>query len=453
MPIRYLTADQVRHAEHARADLLEAGILMRRAAFGVATVVAGELSASGGVYGRRVGLVVGSGDNGGDALFAGATLARRGVRCDALLLAPEKTHTDALSAYRHAGGRVVKEFSEAMDLVIDGVVGIGGHGPLRPAAAAVFADVTAPVVAVDVPSGVDADTGEVHEPAVAAAVTVTFGFPRRAHLLAAPRCGRVEIIDIGIGGAAPGIGDAGDPDDSVLGVLTDGEVASRWPIPGPTDDKYTQGVVGVIAGSATYPGAALLATGAAVAATSGMTRYVGTAADEVVSHHPEVVAVTDLADAGRVQAWTIGPGIGTDDHGEQLVREILSTDLPVLLDADALTIVARHRAWVADRAAPTLLTPHAGEFARLTGAEVGADRAGAVVGLAREVDATVLLKGRITLVADPSGRMLGNDAQASWAATAGAGDVLSGIAGALLAAGLRPLDAGAAAARVHAASA
>ncbi|MCX6467754.1 MAG: NAD(P)H-hydrate dehydratase, partial [Corynebacteriales bacterium] len=221
------------------------------------------------------------------------------------------------------------------------------------------------------------------------------------------------------------------------------------------DDKYTQGVTGVIAGSDRFPGAAVLCTGAAVAATSGMVRYAGSAASQVVSRHPEIVAsmvreAGDLDDVGRVQAWVIGPGAGTDSRAADLVAAVLDTDLPVLLDADATTVVSEHRSWVADRAAPTLLTPHAGEFARLAGRPVGADRVAAVTELAVELGATVLLKGRATLVADGAGPVLVNDAGSSWAATAGAGDVLSGIAGALLAAGLAPRPAAVAAARAHA---
>ncbi|MGV9710574.1 NAD(P)H-hydrate dehydratase [Gordonia sp. NPDC003424] len=447
MPIPYLTADAVRDAERASGDLLANGTLMARASAGVAHVVGRYLSRTGGCYGRRVGLVIGAGDNGGDALYAGALLGRRGVACQAVLLAPDKAHPGGLGAFRRSGGRVVADLRAGLDAVIDGVVGIGGRGPLRPNAAAVFggltpADAGGPViVAVDLPSGVDADTGEIHDPSVHADLTVTFGVHRNAHLLAAPRCGRTELIDIGI--------DVPDVDPPLLS-LTDDEVAALWPLPGPTDDKYTQGVVGVIAGSARYPGAAILASGAAVAATSGMTRYVGTAADEVVGHWPEVVAARSVADAGRVQAWAVGPGMGVDDTALRLLREILTTDLPVLVDADGLTLLAQHPELVTDRDAPTLLTPHAGEFARLAGAEVGPDRLGAVRDLAARWQVTVLLKGRITLVAEPDGVVFGNDAGSSWAATAGAGDVLSGIAGSLLAAGIAPHLAGAAAARVHA---
>ncbi len=197
-----------------------------------------------------------------------------------MLLSPEHTHVKALAAFRAAGGRVVQSVPEPTDLVIDGVVGISGTGPLRPGAAEVFAAVDEagiPVVAVDIPSGIDVQTGAITGPAVRAAVTVTFGGLKPVHALA--DCGRVELVDIGL--ELPGT--------DVLGFEA-ADVKARWPMPGPHDDKYTQGVTGVLAGSSRYPGAAILCSGAAVAATSGMVRYAGTAAAEVVSHWPEVVA-------------------------------------------------------------------------------------------------------------------------------------------------------------------
>lgn len=440
----YYSADRIRAAEEATGDLLTSGVLMSRAATGVAAVALRELRGRyGQTYGRRVGLVIGAGNNGGDALYAGARLAGRGVAVDAVLLAPDSTHPGGLAALRRAGGHIVDRLGPDTDLVIDAVVGLGGRGPLRPAAAEAFAAVAGvPVLAVDLPSGIDPDTGVVHHPSVRADVCVTFGERRLAHLLAAPECGRVEVVDIGLT----------TPDPEVA-ALTDAETGALWPVPGCRDDKYTQGVVGILAGSDAYPGAAVLSTSGAVAATSGMTRFVGTAAPEVVAHRPEVVAVRELADAGTVQAWVIGPGLGTGAHAERLVEQVLGTDVPVLVDADGLTVLARRLDLLDGRTAPTLLTPHAGEFARLAGHPPGDDRLAAVRDLAGRLGVTVLLKGRITLIADPDGRVLGNDAGSSWAATAGAGDVLSGIAGALLAAGLPPRLAGAAAARAHATAA
>jgi hydroxyethylthiazole kinase-like uncharacterized protein yjeF len=420
------------------------GALMRRAAYGLAVAIAGELTArTGGVAGRRVCAVVGSGDNGGDALWATTFLRRRGAAADAVLLKPEHTHRKALAAFRNAGGRIVDSVATTTDLVVDGVVGISGSGPLRPDAAEVFAALeepgaaAIPVVAVDIPSGIDVATGAISGPAVHAALTVTFGGLKPVHALA--DCGRVKLIDIGLD----------LPSTDVWGFEAV-DVAARWPVPGPHDDKYTQGVTGVLAGSSTYPGAAVLCTGAAVAATSGMVRYSGSAHSEVLAHWPEVIASPTPAAAGRVQAWVVGPGLGTDQTGAAALWFALETDLPVLVDADGLTILAAHPDMLASRRAPTVLTPHAGEFARLAGAPPGDDRIGATRKLADALGATVLLKGNVTVVADPGGRVYLNPAGQSWAATAGSGDVLSGMIGTLLAAGLPAAEAAAAAAFVHA---
>ncbi|MCV7199717.1 NAD(P)H-hydrate dehydratase [Mycobacterium angelicum] len=435
----YYSAEVIREAEAPLLASLPEGALMRRAAFGLASQIIGELTArTGGVAGRRVCAVVGSGDNGGDALWAATFLRRRGAAADAVLLKPEHTHRNGLAAFRKVGGRVVERVSAATDLVIDGVVGISGSGPLRPAAAEVFdAAAGIPVVAVDIPSGIDVATGAITGPAVHAALTVTFGGLKPVHALA--DCGRVKLVDIGLD----------LPDTDVLGFEA-ADVAARWPVPGARDDKYTQGVTGVLAGSSTYPGAAVLCTGAAVAATSGMVRYAGSAHAEVLSHWPEVIASPTPAAAGRVQSWVVGPGLGTDEAGAAALWFALETDLPVIVDADGLTMLAAHPDLVANRDAPTVLTPHAGEFARLAGSPPGDDRVGACRRLADAVGATVLLKGNVTVIADPGGPVYLNPAGQAWAATAGSGDVLSGMIGALLASGVPAAEAAAMAAFAHA---
>ncbi|BBZ62204.1 bifunctional ADP-dependent NAD(P)H-hydrate dehydratase/NAD(P)H-hydrate epimerase [Mycolicibacterium monacense] len=449
----YYSAEAIRDAEAPLLQRLPDGALMRRAALGLATAIARELTArTGGVAGRTVCAVVGSGDNGGDALWAATLLRRRGASATAVLLNPDRAHPKGLAAFRGVGGRVVEKVPTATDLVIDGVVGISGSGALRPAAAEVFAavdDAGIPVVAVDIPSGLDVQTGAADGPHVHAALTVTFGGLKPVHALG--ECGRVELVDIGLD----------LPPSDVLGIEA-ADVRARWPRPGPKDDKYTQGVTGVLAGSSTYPGAAILCTGAAVAATSGMVRYAGSAAAEVVSHWPEVVAAPSAAAAGRVQSWVVGPGLGTDEAGAAALCFALDTDLPVIVDADGLTLLAAHPELVVDRGAPTVLTPHAGEFARLAGSPPGDDRVRAARKVADQFGATVLLKGNVTVVAEPGsagrsvatggrpGRAYLNPAGEAWAATAGSGDVLSGMIGALLAAGLPAGEAAAMAAFVHA---
>lgn len=438
---QYYTTTQVKAAEAPLLASLPGGTLMRRAAYGLARVAAEELrSRTGGIVGRRVTLLVGSGDNGGDALWAGAMLRRRGATVTAVLLNPERAHAAGLAALKAAGGRVSTD-PGVPDLVLDGIVGISGKGPLRPAAAEIVARIDAPIVAVDLPSGVDPDTGAVDGPAVTAAVTVAFGALKPVHVLATARCGRVELVPIGL-----------DPPASDLVSLDPAEVGRLWPVPRASDDKYSQGVVGVVAGSERYPGAAVLAAGAAVTATAGMVRYAGRGAAEVLSHWPEVVAAPSPAEAGRVQAWVVGPGIGTDDSGLGELRTVLESDVPVLVDADGLNLLAQHHdlaVGLRGRAAPTLLTPHAGEFERLTRVPPSPDRVAATRALAAEWGVTVLLKGRATVIADPDGRVHVNDAGSSWAATAGSGDVLSGIVGALMATGLEPALAAAVGARAH----
>jgi hydroxyethylthiazole kinase-like uncharacterized protein yjeF len=443
------TAQQVRDAEAELLARTPEGALMRRAAFGLAAYARRMLQCSGGVAGRRVVLLAGAGHNGGDALWAGFELRRRGVGVTAVLLDPARAYVPGLAALRRAGGRVLDAGPaataavRAAALVVDGIVGISGRGGLRPPAAelvAAAAGAGVPVLACDVPSGLDTDTGTPADPAVTAAATVTFGARKPVHALAAPHCGPVHLVDFGLG---PFLS------EPHAVVLDDADVAGRWPVPGPADDKYSQGVVGVAAGSATYPGAAVLATGAAVLATSGMVRFAGSAADGVRAAWPEVVATADLADAGRTQAWTVGPGIGTGDASRTVLVAALDRDVPLCLDADAITLLAAHpdlRDRV--RGKPVVLTPHAGEFARIAG-EVGTDRIGAARRAAAELGVTVLLKGNVTVVADPGGRTGVHSSTGSWAATAGSGDVLSGIIGALLAAGLEPWWAAMCGAHVH----
>lgn len=438
------TTARVREAEDKVLARTPEGALMRRAAHGVALHTARLLrSTTGGVAGRRVVLLVGAGNNGGDALWAGAMLRKRSVAVTAVLLAPDRAHAEGLEALLWAGGRVGSAADlDSAHVVIDGIVGLSARGSLRPDAAALVSRVRAPIVAVDLPSGVDPDTGAVDGPAVDAQVTVTFGALKPVHFLS-PRCGEVHLVDLGL--------DLADPDFEVFDAE---DVGRAWPLPGPSDDKFTQGVVGIAAGSSTYPGAAVLSVGAAVRATSGMTRYAGSAADEVRHRWPEVVATGSVEDAGRVQAWVVGPGLGTGKASRDVVATVLGAGVPTVVDADGITLLAEHASlWDArDPDVPVLLTPHDREFARIAGplgVDLGADRVAAARALAAKLNATVLLKGHATVIAAPDGRVAVNAARSHWLATAGSGDVLSGLSGALLAAGLEPLLAGACAAFVH----
>ncbi len=447
----------VRAAEAATMGRLPEGTLMRRAAAGLAAVSAELL---GRIYGARVVLLVGSGNNGGDALYAGAQLTRRGAQVTALLLDPERAHAGGLAALRAAGGRVSgdPEVVDQADLVLDGIIGIGGHGGLRPDVAALAARLeerrattgSPRVVAVDVPSGVDASTGQVAGAAVRADVTVTFGTYKPGLLVdpGAAYAGAVRLVDIGL------IGDLPTP---TLTTLQEVDVAALLPIPPRETDKYHRGVIGVVAGSQRYPGAAVLTVGGARRSGAGYVRVMGLrrVAELVRSYFPDGVVTEGMpSEAGRVKAWVVGPGLDTDQDAQQRLDEVLAVEAPVLVDADGLNILARRGRL--DRSAPTLLTPHVGEAARLLGterAEVAARRLEHVRHLADVYRATVLLKGATTLIATPNGQVRVNATGTPWLATAGSGDVLAGFAAGLLAAGLSPLDAGSVGAYLHGAAA
>lgn len=425
---------EVREAEAELMARLPEGTLMQRAAAGLAHAV---LELLGGGYGRRVLLLVGSGDNGGDALHAGAMLARRGASVEAVLLSPDRTHAGGLAALRRAGGRVRGDLdlTHRPDVVVDGIVGIGGRGPLREQAAEVVAALAeVPFVAVDVPSGVEVDTGAVTGPHVEATVTVTFGTHKVAHLVdpAAQACGAVHLVDIGL-----------DPPEAAVTALQADDVARLLPRPDPPAHKYSRGVVGVRAGSAQYPGAGVLCVSGASSGLAGMVRYDGGAADAAHQAHPEVVL-----GPGKVQAWVVGSGGG--DAAAEALAHCLEDHVPVVVDADALA----HLTGPVD--VPAVLTPHAGELARMLGVEreqVEAEQLRHAREAAERFDAVVLLKGRHTLVAAPDGRVRVNTSGVPWLATAGAGDVLAGLCGALVAAGLDVFDAASAGAWLHGAAA
>jgi hydroxyethylthiazole kinase-like uncharacterized protein yjeF len=476
------------------------GALMQRAAAGLTSVCVTVLSASpGGVYGSRVVVLAGTGDNGGDALYAAAALAGRGAAVTAVQAGP-RIHVGGAGALRAAGGRIisvtpprapddtrpdmggrydaghdVRQMIGRADLIIDGMLGIGGKGGLRePYAtlAQLAVNSGGTTVAVDLPSGIDADTGAVDGPAVRADVTVTFGVAKPGLLIdpGARHAGVVELVDIGLGPHLLEPPDASAPQRDDIRALVPRPVAES--------DKYRRGVLGLLAGSARFTGAALLATGGAVRGGAGMVRLVTApeAATGVRHEWPEVV-ITELEgdspsrseekieispkdgklrfpeDVGRVQAWVAGPGMGTTDAAAARLAAVLATGLPVLVDADGLSLLTQ-REGLLPRPAPTLLTPHAGELGRLLGADpadVEARRLEYARRAATEFGACVLLKGSTTVVATPDNLdpVLVNTTGTPWLATAGTGDVLSGLAGSLLAQGLLPPQAAITAAYLH----
>lgn len=453
-----LTPDRIRAAE---APLLQAGIpLMQRAAAALAARTAPLLrERAGRLPGSRLVILAGPGDNGGDALFAGARLAERGVAVRALRTA-DAIHEEGAAALRAAGGRILaagddrapRILAEA-HVILDGILGIGGRPELSDALRSLLraADASpAPLVAVDVPTGVDAATGHADDGAARAALTLCFGAVRAGLLLpgGAERAGRIELADIGLGPVRMG--------DAAVRRLEDEDVRPLWPVPGPSDHKYSRGVLTVDAGSADFPGAAILACLGAARAGAGMVRYRGPEAvrDMILAARPEIVG-TD----GRHDAVLVGSGLPPEDPRCRAGVDELSgrgSEGPGIgvLDAGALGAIR-----AGDRFGPrVVLTPHAGEAARLAeeldiSPELTPGRLAAE--LARASGATVLLKGSVTVIApgDAPDHLLAQDDATPWLATAGAGDVLAGILGTLLAAGLPGPEAAALAALIHGRSA
>jgi ADP-dependent NAD(P)H-hydrate dehydratase / NAD(P)H-hydrate epimerase len=470
--------EAVRTAERALMEIVPDGTLMGRAAAGLASICAALLRREPGyVYGARVVVLAGSGDNGGDALYAAAQLARRGVAVTAIA-AGSRVHPGGSTALREAGGRVTDDtgdaagLMDAADLIVDGLLGIGGRGGLREPFAGLAArtgqarQAGATVVAVDLPSGIDADTGAVGGPAVRADVTVTFGTLKPGLLIdpGAGHAGAVELVDIGLGPYLKEPYLKGGPHAA---AAQRDDIRELLPRPGAESDKYRRGVLGLLAGSDRFTGAVLLSAGGAVHGGAGMVRVVtaDVAAVLVRQAWPETVVTVHPDDGdwdlpgsvGRVQAWVAGPGMGTDSAAAARLAAILRTDLPVLVDADGLTILSQQQGLLprstSGNSAPTLITPHAGELGRLLGADpasVEARRLEHARRAAGRLGVTVLLKGSTTIIAPPdAGPVLVNPTGTPWLATAGSGDVLSGLCGALLAQGLTPAQAGLAGAYLH----
>lgn len=449
-----LTPEEMAHADRAaiEAGTPEAALVLR-AGRAVAWAARRVL---GGTYGRRVVVVAGKGNNGADGRVAASVLERWGARVD---------------TYELAAGIAPDVFVRAIrrsDLVVDAMFGTGLRGELTGDAltvAQVVADEqsrrpSVRVLAVDIPSGVDGSTGAVPGAAVRADSTVTFG-ARKPGLLFAPGstyAGTVEVADIGIDVA--GVSRTVTLDESDLVIPRRDAAAHKW----------SSGLM-VVAGSEGMTGAALLVARAAARAGAGMvvcglpgrdaaTRAAGS---EVVTRAlpatPEGGLDVDaarlvLSDLHRFRALAIGPGLGRDDRTASAVaRLVAEAPCPVVVDADGLRALAIDPAPLRVRHAaglpPAVLTPHAGEYERLADEPVGDDRIDAARRLAHRLDAVVLLKGPGTVIGDPDGRVVVNTTDGPQLATAGTGDVLTGIIGALLAQGVEPAAAAAIAAYVH----
>ncbi|MET0727826.1 MAG: NAD(P)H-hydrate dehydratase [Acidimicrobiales bacterium] len=399
-------------------------VLVERAG---AAVAHEALDLLGGAYGRRVVVLAGKGNNGADGRSAASRLRRRGARVDVI---------DALGAPPRL---------PAADLVIDAAYGTGfrGHYDAPDPGGA-------PVLAVDIPSGVDGQTGEAAGSVLFALRTVTFAALKPGLLLQPGRslAGELVVADIGL-----------DVSGARAGVVERSDVA-RWLPERSVDAHKWQAAVLVVAGSPGMTGAAHLAAAAAQRTGAGMVRVATPGAEDDPGRPLEAVAVrlpeegwagAVTRDLEQFQALVIGPGLGRAPGTQDGLRLVVAAStVPTVVDGDALSALGRDAASVlADRPAATVLTPHDGEFRRLTGADPGADRFAAARSLAAATGAVVLLKGASTIVADPTGTVRVVTSGDARLATAGTGDVLSGIIGALLARGLPAADAAAAGAWLH----
>lgn len=453
------TAEDIRAAER---PLVDAGRpLMQRAARALAGHVAKRLRTP---EAPRVLALVGSGANGGDALHAAAILRGEGITADAIATAAT-LHEEGAAALRaadgmiHALGQLAPEDIGALlaeaDLVLDAIVGIGGRPEVPTDLVPVLEAVTAagvPVLAVDLPSFVDATTGRAAPGALAAQETVTFGALKAGLLLpgGAELAGRIHPVDLGLEEHLP-------PAPAVR-RLEDDDVRSLWPHPGRDATKYSRGVVALAAGSIRFPGAAVLAASGAARAGAGMVRCVAPqeVLDLVLRARPEIVGhrndTVDLEEIGRTHALVVGPGLPGEDPRTRTGVALLAVGGGLdrgVIDAGGLAAITPQQRFGAD----VVLTPHRGEADRLAERlDLDAHLSGPdlVAALAARTGATVLLKGAITLIAPGGGGPLrSQDDATAQLATAGTGDVLAGVLGTFLAAGLEGPDAAALAAILH----
>ncbi len=450
--------------------------LMERAGRAVAEAA---VRIAGGAYGRRAVVVAGKGSNGGDGFVAARHLARRGmavtlvrVEPDAPMHGPTAPNFDRLLA-APSGVRVRPFERDALDrelaradVAIDAIVGTGFRGSPRGAAAdaiAALAASTAPIVAVDIPSGVDGGSGQIAGDAVRASVTVTFGAAKTGLVLlpGAGNAGVVEVADIGFPPALV---------RSDVSLLEASDVATALPDRALETHKRDAGYVWVIGGSRRMTGAVALSVMAAYRAGAGLVTVVVPEGIlpvvQTVVREATFLSLPETSDGSMsapiasledglasADAVAVGPGLSANEETAAFVRTIVrSCSSPLVVDADALNAFVGHLPELADRRAPAVLTPHAGEFARLAGvtaADVAADRIGNARKLASETNAVVALKGTRTVVASPDGRVLINPTGGPFLATGGTGDVLTGIVAAFIARGVDPFLASGAAAFVH----
>jgi NAD(P)H-hydrate epimerase len=434
--------------ERAVAAGTPVAVLMERAGNAVAWAVR---RACGGTYGKRVVVVCGKGNNGGDGLVAARVLRGWGVRVDVFEL------VNAIDQPRFE-----RSVARA-NCVVDAMFGTGFRGALEDDArwaADAMHESMAYVVAVDIPSGVNGATGAIVDEAVWADETVCFAALKPGLVLEPGRsyAGRVQVVDIGI--------DVATDDADALGVTEERDLAGWIPPRPATAHKWQSGLM-VVGGSSGMTGAPTMVSHAAMRAGAGIVwcevpgdeaaaRAGGT---EVIARGlpatksgalAEEAADEVLAALDRFKTVVVGPGLGTRGPTAAAVRRIVTkATVPMVLDADGLNGLKGDLRALQARDAPTVLTPHDAEYQRLVGDAPGPDRVAAARTLARATGCIALLKGPATVIADPSGRTAVNPTGTPALATAGTGDVLSGIIGGFLARGAGPFEAAAAGAFVH----
>ncbi len=424
-----LTAGEMRAAEQRAIDAgTPAETLMERAGRGAAEAVwrfAGPVPAL---------ILCGPGNNGGDGYVVAHELKARGVTVRVAALAEPKTA--AASSARSLWDGPVEDVADAepAPLLVDALFGTGLARPLDEAVAADLlrlGEAARLRVAIDLPSGVSTDDGAILSPVPDYDLTISFATLKPAHLLqpAARHMGRIAVVDIGIVA------------QSVLSVIE----RPLLPAPGPDDHKYSRGYVAILAGE--MPGAAALAATSAARAGAGYVRLVAPAA---VSGVPSAVVQAPSIDFAhddvRLGAIVLGPGLGRGGEGKALLERALGWQRPLILDGDALGLVGEHGLCPP---AGAILTPHAGEFARLFPGGLPGSKVDQTREAARQLGCVIVYKGPDTVVAAPDGRAAIAPPAPHWLASAGTGDVLAGVIGALRARGLGPFEATCAAAWLH----
>ena len=451
------------------------------------------------ISGQEPDLVVflcGKGNNGGDGFVAAAELREEGITCMPILLGARKDELTgdaalALRTWTEAGGEVqqvttekdwqrVFPLVEEADLLVDAMLGTGAHGPLSgmiALAAESLDQVWAPVIAVDMPTGVDADSGELQEGAVFCDLTVTFGLPKRGQLTFPGKsyCGRVEVVDIGI---PPELQDGviADPQSIRVEMSEYSDLLLRLPVRGPDIHKGDRGRLLMLGGSPGLTGAMALCSEAAVRAGAGLVTL-GIPESlmdimEIKTTEAMCLALPETQDraldasgaarvrefqSGRVSAWAMGPGAGRAHETQELFRHLVTdSQLPMVIDADAIHAFSDHHVLLKNVQSEErpVLTPHWGEFLALTRlspeAAAEADRLALAAEWAQELNVVLVLKGAPTLIADPTGSsVVINSTGCEALATGGSGDVLTGIIAGFLAQKKSSFDAAVAGVYLH----